>query len=180
MPRRRLNHLAIASVLAVLGGCLNDSDTLVDAGPDPTPDLDPPTEVPPPTRSRDVSVQGLDRRNWQVVQIDAPRGQVQHQPTYAEPLVLNGGPARNGETFPTVSDSMQLGAPLGAAAEEGALEAGWPAVLLVVSPARMVLGMPPWLTMQGPKQASGMLPPGQVGGAPGLWMWVASDGKKSP
>ena len=137
-------------------------------------------EVPPPTRSTTASVQGLDRRNWSAIEVEAPRGQVQHQPTYSEPLVLNGGPARNGETFPTASDSMQLGSTAGAAAAEGALEAGWPAVLLVVSPARMVLGMPPWLTMQGPRQASGVIPPGQVHGAPGLWAWVETDARNSP
>ena len=116
MPLRRLNLLAYALCGLLAGGCLNDSDTLVDAGPDPTPDLNPPAAVPPPTRSAGPSLKSLDRRNWDVVRVEAPRGQVQHQPTYAEPLVLNGGSARNGETFPTVGDAMQLGSPADAAA----------------------------------------------------------------
>ena len=180
MPLRRLNLLACTLCGLLAGGCLNDSDTLVDAGPDPTPDLNPPAEVPPATRSAGPSLKSLDRRNWDVVRVEAPRGQVQHQPTYAEPLVLNGGSARNGETCPTVGDAMQLGSPADAAAAEGALEAGWPAVLLVVSPVRMVLGMPPWLTLQGPAQADGTLPPSQRGETPGMWKWVAVDGSVSP
>lgn len=180
MPLRRLNLLACALCGLLAGGCLNDSDTLVDAGPNPTPDLNPPADVPPATRSAGPSLKSLDRRNWDVVRVEAPRGQVQHQPTYAEPLVLNGGSARNGETFPTVGDAMQLGSPADAAAAEGALEAGWPAVLLVVSPVRMVLGMPPWLTMQGPAQADGTLPPSQRGETPGMWKWVAVEGTASP
>jgi hypothetical protein len=180
MSPRRLSRIPLVTACLLLAGCLNDSDTLVDAGSDPTPDLNPPAQVPPPTRSAGPSVQGLDRRNWDVVQVAAPRGQVQHQPTYAEPLVFNGGDARNGKTFPTTSDAMTLGAPVDAAASEGALEAGWPAVLLVVAPARMVLGMPPWLTMQGPAQADGVLPAAQRDGAPGLWAWVSSEGSVKP
>lgn len=180
MSLRRLSRISRICAGLLLAGCLNDSDTLVDAGSDPTPDLDPPAHVPPATRSPGPSVKGLDRRNWEVVQVSAPRGQVQHQPTYAEPLVLNGGDARNGESFPTTADAMALGAPVGAAAGEGALEAGWPAVLLVVSPARMVMGMPPWMTMQGPAQANGMLPVAQRQGAPGLWAWVAPEGPAKP
>jgi hypothetical protein len=176
MLARRLIPSTLASCGLALGGCLNGSDTIVGAGSDPTPDLDPPATVPPATRSAGPSVRGLDRRNWDVVTIDAPRGQVEHQPTYSEPLVFHGGPARNGERFPTVADATALGTPLDQAATEGALEAGWPAALLVVAPARMVLGMPPWLTMQGPAQASGTLPEAQVRGAPGLWAWVADDG----
>lgn len=172
MPLRRLNLLACTLCGLLAGGCLNDSDTLVDAGPDPTPDLNPPAEVPPATRSAGPSLKSLDRRNWDVVRVEAPRGQVQHQPTYAEPLVLNGGPSRNGETFPTTQSAMQGGASPDAAAAEGALEAGWPAVLLVLSPFRMVAGEPPWLTMQAPQAAEGVLPASQVRGAPGLWLWV--------
>jgi hypothetical protein len=176
MPRRRLTiTLLAACAVAPLSACLNNSDTLANAGPDPLPDLQPAATPGAPTRSAGPSVTGLDRRNWQVVQVAAPRGQVQRQPTYDEPLVLNGGSARNGDTFPTTADAMKLGSDPGAAASEGALEAGWPAVMLVLSPVRMVLGEPPWLTMQSPQQASGVLPPSQVQGAPGLWVWVASD-----
>lgn len=175
MRSLRLNSLLLGALLvAPLQACLNSSDTLVGAGPDPLPDLAPPADVPP-TRSAGPSVTGLDRRNWSVVAVPTPRGQVERQPTYAEPLVLNGGDARNGRTFPTVADAMQPGSTPGAAAEEGALEAGWPAALLLFSPVRMVTGEPPWLTVRSPQQAQGVLPPRQVQGAPGLWVWVAQD-----
>ena len=171
----RLNPLLLtALLLAPLQACLNNSDTLTGAGPDPLPDLAP-TTPETTTRSTGPSLKGLDRRNWEVVTVAAPRGQVERQPTYDEPLVMNGGDARNGKTFPTVTDAMRLGSDPGAAAEEGALEAGWPAAMLVLSPVRMVMGQPPWLTMQSPQQASGVLPPAQVQGVPGLWVWVAAD-----
>lgn len=180
MPRPRLNAALVATAALLLGGCLNRSDTITGTQTDPTPDLDPSATVPPASRSSGPSVRSLDRRNWDVVRVDAPRGQVEHQPTYDEPLVLNGGAARNGERFPTTQDAIALGSDPGAAAAEGALEAGWPAVLLVLSPARMALGMPPWLTMQAPLQADGTLPSAQRTGAPGLWLWVAPDGKDAP
>lgn len=173
MPDRRLSlRLALPLCALALSACLNDTDTLTDAGPDPLPDLE---GAPPPTtpsRSTGPSVQGLDRRNWQIVTVAAPRGQVEHQPTYDEPLVLNGGPARNGDTFPTTQSSMDGGATVDAAAGEGALEAGWPAVMLVLAPFRMVTGEAPWITLQAPQQAAGTMPPSQMRGAPGLWLWV--------
>lgn len=174
MPIARLTlRLAVPSISLALSACLNDSDAITDAGPEPLPDLAGEPAPTTPTRSAGPSVTGLDRRNWQTVRVAAPRGQVEHQPTYAEPLVLNGGPARNGETFPTAGSAMDGGADVGAAAAEGALEAGWPAVLMVVSPFRIVAGEPPWLTLVGPQQASGALPSAQVREVPGLWRWVA-------
>lgn len=176
--RPRALILALA-VLPSLAGCLNPSDTLTDAGEDPTPDLG--HETAAATRpSSAPSVTGLDRRNWDTVVVTAPRGQVQHQPTYAEPLVLNGGPARNGQTFPTTADATALGASPTAAATEGAAEFTWPAALLLVSPARMVMGMPPWLTVQGPGEASGVLPPAQARELPGMWVWVAAPRDGTP
>lgn len=175
MHARRLSpRLALPLLALALPACLNDSDTITGAGPDPLPDLagDPPPAQP--TRSTGPSLQGLDRRNWQMVTVAAPRGQVEHQPTYAEPLVLEGGLARNGEAFPTVESAMKGGASVDAAAAEGALEAGWPAVLLVVSPFRMVTGEAPWIIVQSPQDASGALPPSQMRGSPGLWRWVES------
>lgn len=165
--------------LAPVAGCLNDSDTLSGTAEDVTPDLSPET-TGEPRRSTGPSVTGLDRRNWDTVVVAAPRGQVQHQPTYAEPLVLNGGPARNGETFPTAADATSLGSSPQAAAAEGAAEFTWPAGLLLVSPARMVMGLPPWLTVQAPGQASGTLPPAQARELPGLWIWVAQPQGTSP
>lgn len=176
----RLRHLIpVFALSATLAGCLNASDTITGTGDDPTPDLGDATGSSPRS-STGPSVTGLDRRNWDAVVVTAPRGQVEHQPTYAEPLVMNGGSARNGETFPTVADATRLGCSPGAAATEGAAEFVWPAGLLLVSPARMVMGMPPWLTMQGPGQASGVLPPAQATALPGLWVWVAPPPRTSP
>lgn len=177
--RPRLLILPLVT-LAPLAGCLNDGDTLRDVDGDPTPDLSATADVVVAPHASGPSVTGLDRRNWSTVVVSAPRGQVQHQPTYAEPLVLNGGPARNGQTFPTVSDASALGSSPAAAASEGVAEFFWPAGMLLVSPARMVMGMPPWLTVQGPGEAAGTLPPAQTRELPGLWMWVAAPQGKTP
>lgn len=180
MRSRRLILAPVTTCLAlVLPACLNDSDTISGTGPDAIPDLAP-QPAPAVHHSAGPSVQGLDRRNWSVVTIDAPRGQVEHQPTYAEPLVFNGGAARNGDLFPTPDSALRLGTPVDDAAAEGALEAGWPAVLLVASPARMVLGMPPWMTMRGPDQASGTLPSAQARDNGAMWMWVVAPGTPEP
>lgn len=178
-PRRLILAPVHACLTLALSACLNDSDTITGTGPDALPDLSP---APAPTTRQTAgpSVQGLDRRNWSVVTIDVPRGQVEHQPTYAEPLVFNGGAARNGELFPTPESSLRLGTPVDSAAAEGALEAGWPAVLLVASPARMLLGMPPWMTMRGPDQASGVLPSAQARDNGAMWMWVVAPGTTAP
>lgn len=175
-PRFLIPALA---ALASLTGCLNDGDTITGTDQDPTPDLSP-EQASTPRNSSGPSVTGLDRRNWDTVVVAAPRGQVQHQPTYAEPLVLNGGSARNGESFPTVADATALGSSPQAAAAEGAAEFAWPAGLLLVSPARMVMGMPPWLTVQGPGETSGTLPPAQARELPGMWIWVSTPQEKAP
>lgn len=175
-PRFLIPALA---ALASLTGCLNDGDTITGTDQDPTPDLST-AAATAPRNSPGPSVTGLDRRNWDTVVVAAPRGQVQHQPTYAEPLVINGGSARNGRTFPTVTDATALGSSVPAAAAEGAEAFAWPAGLLLVSPARMVMGMPPWLTVQGPGEPSGTLPPAQTRELPGMWIWVTPSQGKAP
>ena len=178
MRPRILKPIATAA-LVLIGGCLNIGDTIEGCGEDPTPDLASPTATTP-RNSSGPSVTGLDRRRWEPVVVQAPRGQVEHQPTYAEPLVLEGGPARDGQVFPSVGDATRLGASPQAAAAEGAAEFVWPAALLVVSPARMVLGMPPWLTLRGPGDAAGVMPAAQMREVPGLWIWVSAPVRPSP
>jgi hypothetical protein len=179
MAPSRLIPTALACLLPLVAGCLNASDSLTGVEHDALPDLGP-EATPQAVDSKGPSVRGLDRRNWPVTVVAAPRGQVEHQPTYAEPFVMNGGDARNGETFPTVADAMQRGTPLDRAAAEGAVESVWPAVLMIASPARMVLGMPPWLTMQGPRQPQGVLPPAQARECAGMWVWVSAPAPEEP
>jgi hypothetical protein len=118
-------------------------------------------------------LKGLDRRNWDVQVVDAPRGQVQARPTYSELLLLNGTDARDGKTFPTVADSLYLSSSVGAAATDGAADVVWPGFLMVVSPIRMATGQPPWLIVDQPMQAVGVLPPNQTRASDGLWKWVS-------
>lgn len=159
--------------LLALAGCLNQSNTLTHAGNDPIPDLNSPMPSTAPAAASPASLKGLDRRNWDVQVVDAPRGQVQARPTYSELLLLNGTDARDGKTFPTVADSLYLSSSVGAAATEGAADVVWPAFLLVVSPVRMATGQPPWLIVDQPMQAVGVLPPSQTRGNDGLWKWVS-------
>ena len=159
--------------LLALGGCLNQSNTLTHAGNDPIPDLNSPMPSTAPPAASPASLKGLDRRNWDVQVVDAPRGQVQARPTYSELLLLNGTDARDGKTFPTVADSLYLSSSVGAAATEGAADVVWPAFLLVVSPVRMATGQPPWLIVDQPMQAVGVLPASQTRASDGLWKWVS-------
>ena len=159
--------------LLALTGCLNQSNTLTHAGNDPIPDLNSPMPSTAPPAASPASLKGLDRRNWDVQVVDAPRGQVQARPTYSELLLLNGTDARDGKTFPTVADSLYISSSVGAAATEGAADVVWPAFLLVVSPVRMATGQPPWLIVDQPMQAVGVLPASQTRGTDGLWKWVS-------
>ena len=165
---------AVARVpLLALASCLNQSNTLTHAGNDPIPDLNSPMPSTAPPAASPASLKGLDRRNWDVQVVDAPRGQVQARPTYSELLLLNGTDARDGKTFPTVADSLYLSSSVGAAATDGAVDVVWPAFLLVISPVRMATGQPPWLVVDQPMQAVGVLPPNQTQGNDGLWKWVS-------
>ena len=168
-----LRGFCLCAALLALAGCLNQSNTLTHAGNDPLPDLNSPMPSTAPPAASPASLKGLDRRNWAVQVIDAPRGQVQARPTYSELLLLNGTDARDGKTFPTVADSLYLSSSVGAAATEGAADVVWPAFLLVVSPVRMATGQPPWLVVDQPMQAIGVLPASQTRGDDGLWKWVS-------
>lgn len=170
---RIFSFATICTALLGLAGCLNQSNTLTHAGNDPIPDLNSPMPSTAPAAASPASLKGLDRRNWDVQVVDAPRGQVQARPTYSELLVLNGTDARDGKSFPTVADSLYLSSSVGDAATEGAAAVVWPAFLLVVSPVRMATGQPPWLIVDQPMQAIGVLPPSQTRGDDGLWKWVS-------
>ncbi len=159
--------------LLALAGCLNQSNTLTHAGNDPIPDLNSPMPSTAPPAASPASLTGLDRRNWDVQVVDAPRGQVQARPTYSELLLLNGTDARDGKTFPTVADSLYLSSSVGAAATDGAADVVWPGFLMVVSPIRMATGQPPWLIVDQPMQAVGVLPASQTRASDGLWKWVS-------
>ncbi len=159
--------------LLALAGCLNQSNTLTHAGNDPIPDLNSPMPSTAPPAASPASLKGLDRRNWDVQVVDAPRGQVQARPTYSELLLLNGTDARDGKTFPTVADSLYLSSSVGAAATDGAADVVWPGFLMVVSPIRMATGQPPWLIVDQPMQAVGVLPASQTRASDGLWKWVS-------
>jgi len=172
-PRVVLAHAILCSAFLALGGCLNQSNTLTHAGNDPIPDLNSPMPSTAPAAASPASLKGLDRRNWDVQVVDAPRGQVQARPTYSELLLLNGTDARDGKTFPTVADSLYLSSSVGAAATDGAADVVWPAFLLVISPVRMATGQPPWLVVDQPMQAVGVLPAKQTQGNDGLWKWVS-------
>ena len=172
-PRVIFAHAILYAAILPLGGCLNQSNTLTHAGNDPIPDLNSPMPSTAPAAASPASLKGLDRRNWDVQVVDAPRGQVQAQPTYSELLLLNGTDARDGKTFPTVADSLYLSSSVGAAATDGAADVVWPAFLLVISPVRMATGQPPWLVVDQPMQAVGVLPVNQTQGNDGLWKWVS-------
>jgi hypothetical protein len=170
----------LAALAPLLGGCLNESDSLTGTRADPTPDLASPMPSSAAAPASPASLHGLDRRHWDVQVVEAPRGQVQAQPNYSEPLVLNGTPARDGDRFPDTKDSLYLSSSVGAAATEGAAQVVWPGILMVISPVRMAAGEPPWLTVIQPMQAPGVLPPSQTREQPALWNWVSVERAPAP
>jgi len=82
-PRSLIRTLTLVAATLALSACLNDSDTITGAGPGQLPDLAP-EPTTPLYNSSGPSVKSLDRRNWEVVTIEAPRGQVEHQPIAQE------------------------------------------------------------------------------------------------
>lgn len=84
--------ISTTSLLLIVGctGNLNQVNGVMGTSPDSLPAL----VANPPSSIRQVekpSLQGLDRRNWEVVMVPVPRGQVEVQPTYVDNLDLATG-----------------------------------------------------------------------------------------
>lgn len=121
------------------------------------------------------SVTSLDRRNWQLMMVAIPRGQVQVQPTYAEDPTIVRGPARVDGIYPTRSTALDGPSNGGQLFIEGAVQPLWPTVLFVAAPVRMATGDPPGATHQQPRAGFHLVPvtaDGQPVWDRATWKWV--------
>ncbi|MDA0214234.1 MAG: hypothetical protein O2875_02600 [Planctomycetota bacterium] len=164
--------------MLLLVGCtgnLNQVDGVMGTTPDSIPALvaNPPSSI---YQIEEPSLQGLDRRNWEVVKVAVPRGQVEVQPTYAENLNLATGVARDNGTYPTIKTALQGNSTSDSIVFEGIIEPFWPVALFVAAPVRMVGGEWPLQTKREPK-ANFELVPSIDSNANGVnsdpnWAWV--------
>lgn len=168
--------LLAAWTVCGMGGCtghLNQSNGIDGIGAGALPAL----QVSPQTSLADStpSVTGLDRRNWHLMMVAVPRGQVQVQPTYAEDPTIVHGPARVDGSFPTTSTALDGPSNGSHLIMEGAVQPFWPTVLFFAAPIRMASGETPGTTLQQPRAGFHLVPTtsdGQPVWDRGTWAWV--------
>lgn len=158
-----------AALAGALGGCntMNRDNGLIGAEPGALPDLR--GDTSPAERQRDgsPSLRGLDRRHWEPVVILIPSGQVEHQPTYFEPLLLASGPARNDALPPTTDTVLEGASDGGSMVLETAVAPVIFAGQLVLLPIALFVD-PPWTVHRAPEA----LEPSAAELAPTDWRWV--------
>lgn len=174
--------ISCTSILVIVGctGNLNQVDGVMGTAPESFPAL-----VTNPASSilqvEKPSVNGLDRRNWEVVTVLVPRGQVEVQPTYAENLDLATGVDRDKGTYPTTTTALQGESTSTSIVFEGIIEPFWPVALFIAAPVRMVGGEWPLQTKREPKAKFELVPasdlnPNSVNSDPN-WAWVEAPTK---
>ncbi|MCA9286857.1 MAG: hypothetical protein KDA22_16655 [Phycisphaerales bacterium] len=157
-------------LLAVAGctGNLNTSDDLIGGDPVVTETAVAGTDAMAPDQP---SLLGLDRRNWPVQRVTSPPAQVEFNPTYVEPVLVDDTTARNRGDYPSFATMLE---------ETGSSEAlAWQAIatipyngwLLLISPIRMVQ-TPPDSIERGPGGYRRMPPVPTVN----PWAWVEPPG----
>ena len=172
-------HGSAASMAALLtlsmsaallsAGCdsLNARDDLIGAELGALPDLRGDSSAMQPASGGAPTVQGLDRRHWPVVVLRNAPGQVEHQPTYFEPVPVASGPARNTSEPPTTATVLQGASDGGSLLAEAGLAPFIFAGELVILPIRAI-GDPPWAVHRSPKA----LTPSDAETAHVDWRWV--------
>jgi len=162
-----------ASLLTGCTGHLNQSNGIDGIGSGALPALQSSTQtsLADPT----PSVIGLDRRNWHLMMVALPRGQVQVQPTYSEDPTIVRGTARVAGIYPNASTALDGGSNGGQLVIEGVVQPFWPTVLFVAAPVRMASGDPPGKIQQQPRTGFQLVPiaaDGQPIWDHGTWTWV--------
>ena len=174
--------ISTTSLLLIVGctGNLNQVDGVMGTSPDSLPALvaNPPSSI---YQIEEPTVLGLDRRNWEVVTVSVPRGQVEVQPTYAENLHLATGVDRDNGTYPTIMSALQGNSTSTSVAFEGIIEPFWPVALFIAAPVRMVGGEWPLQTKREPNAKFELVPvsDSNTSGAKSdpNWAWVEAPAK---
>ncbi|GDY06381.1 hypothetical protein LBMAG51_11680 [Phycisphaerae bacterium] len=174
--------ISTTSLLLIVGctGNLNQVDGVMGTSPDSLPALvaNPPSSI---YQIEEPTVLSLDRRNWEVVKVPVPRGQVEVQPTYAENLELATGVDRDNGTYPTIQTALQGNSTSTSVVFEGIIEPFWPVALFIAAPVRMVGGEWPLQTKREPKAKFELVPASDsnTSGAKSdpNWAWVEAPTK---
>jgi len=154
-------------------GHLNQSNGLDGVGAGALPALQSSTQTSLADPS--PSLTSLDRRNWHLMLVAVPRGQVQVQPTYAEDPTIVHGTALVDGIYPTASTALDGPSDGGQVFAEGAAQPFWPVVLFLAAPVRMVGGNPPGSVHQQPRAGFHLIPvtaDGQPVWDRATWEWV--------
>ena len=171
--------ISTTSLLLIVGctGNLNQVNGVMGTSPDSLPAL----VANPPSSIRQVekpSLQGLDRRNWEVVMVPVPRGQVEVQPTYVDNLDLATGVARDNGTYPTISTALEGDSTTSSVFFDGIIEPFWPVALFIAAPVRMVGGEWPMQTKREPKAKFELVPAKDSPSHGVNWEWVEAPNTK--
>lgn len=176
---RGITFLGVAAAMTSCTGSLNTSDELLDAPP--LPALSGPVEAQVPASASQPSLSrtnGLDRRDWPMVEVASPRGQVEHQPTYVTTFAPDQSLARDRGEFPNKDTALQTTGDGGAEVVEAAANVGGTPLLIPAAPVQMILGRWWWITerdhpdFQRLPMVGNDLPP------PSPWLWVEPVGAK--
>ena len=170
---------ALGALFLLAAGCQNPGTTLVHAGEDPLPDLEPPAAAPLARDGGAVSLDGspaallppagagtssADRARWRTVTVAQPRGQVEVQPTYYALFEgFSEGPRATGR-HPTEKDALRTGEERASALADGVAQ---PAIgiLWMASVPGQVIVLPPWTVRRQPDGIEWLPPAGPAAGA---------------
>ena len=152
--------------LTPLGGCLEQTNDLLDSEPLPALSGDATKETPSlRTGTSSLSASSEDpwnRSEWKRIQIRIPMASVRHEPTYVDRPIAAGGKTTAGrkvrsDAFPTATTALVDETDPGVVILSGLLAPIAAAWDLVESPVRMIL-TPPWSIQEGPEASWELLP----------------------
>ena len=142
MLKSELAIVTASALLLALGGCLNDTNTLIGAGENPLPALV--SQSPSVTEVSQVpSLTGLDRSNWAIVTVAVPRGQVETRTNYLDSLHIAKGVARDTGTYPTYATALEQTSTSDSLIVEALVQPVWVPIVLVAAPVRRFSGAVP-------------------------------------
>ncbi len=118
------------------------------------------------------SLSGLDRRAWDLLLVQVPRGQVEVQPTYMRNLRLASGSVRSEGLYPTQATVLDGPATQNSVLVEGIAQPAWAPISLAGSPVQMIRGEWPWSTRREPRGKYELVPAEPTPANAVNWAWV--------
>ena len=120
--------------------------------PDLSPTVPPTAATSPPEVDASWRPSVVDRSQWTIVEIAAPRGQVETNPTPAFEVVVMPGRGVPSDAVPTAGSAVSVSEDGGRVALEGVADPFRSAWSLIESPYGLVV-RPPWARVIGPRPA---------------------------